>query len=462
MKTRLFAMGAALFVSAGLVACGGGGGGGGGVTPPGPSHPPATPTPTPVPTQTPNAFGCVGSTPFAASIARRPMAAPPHPIASGDTFTYAGTYSKTYAQSAPCPQPTSTTSAVVGITVTDSATTAPGGGAATDQLSAETDASPTQTTTTNTHQILQNTASQFLLFSTTSSDSISNTIATTYTNPQVLDQLPEQSGAKWGPNNPAAAIVETLADGTRISRTVASDGSYTDTETFVDGSTSSISIDGKANGKAIDGAGLYTVEGIKFSYAAPSAGNITLTITDTGSSKSRTFPAWFTVPASFISDTFVDNGAKPFDAGCTGINAGISSSGDHQIVETYTVLDPILGYTETRTTTSYVVDGFGAACVKIDDTLNSFYDYQNDTTRIDYQSENGKPNSVNHIVEFLAMSQPSTASPALRTQSERAVSPLRVAGRIAAIDHIRAVDIANRLETLHRFALQFVKKGAVR
>ncbi len=383
---------------------------------------------------------------------------PPHPVASGDTFAYSGTLSRTYAQSAPCPQPTASTSAAIAISVSDSAAGSPSG--ATDSKSTETDAFPTQTTVSTTDQIVKNTSTQFLLYSTTSKDSIGDTIATSYTNPQVLDTLPESAGQTWGPNDPAGTVNETLADGTRIARAVAADGSYTDTETFVDGSTAKIVVDGAANGKPLDGGGVYAFAGTTFTYAPPAAGNITLTI-GTQPPKTRTFPAWFTVPKSYASDTFIDNGSQPFDPKCA-VNGAIGTSGN-QIVETSTVLDPVLGYTEARLTTSYVVPGFGAACVKIDDTLNSYYDYQSDITKIDYQSQNGKPNSVDHIVEYLGMTAPVSPYPALRRrQSAGAVSPLAVAGRISAIEQTRAVERARRIEALHAFAKQFTKKGTVR
>lgn len=384
----------------------------------------------------------------------------PHPVGSGDTFTYAGSLSKTYSQSAPCPQPTSTTSATVTASVSDSATTAPDSSAATDQKSVETDAFPTQTTTTTTDQVVENTTTAFELFSTASSDSTGNTIATNYAAPQMLDKLPETSGAAWGPNNPAGTLKETLADGTSISRTIASDGSYTDTETYVDGSSSTISIDGAASAKPLDGGGTYNIVGTPFTYAPPSGGNITLTI-GTTPVKTRTFPAWFSKPqSSYISDTFVDNGSSALDPKCN-VNASIATSGN-QIVETYSQLDPVLGYVETRTTTSYVVSGFGAVCVKIDDTLNSYYDYQNDTTKIDYQSQNGQPNSVDHIVEYLGMSSPATPYAQIRRADSVSVSPVVVAQRIAAIEHTRLIQTAQRIEALHHFAKRIATKGVLR
>ncbi len=209
-----------------------------------------------------------------------------------------------------------------------------------------------------------------------------------------------------------------------------------------------------------DGSGVYNVAGTSFNYAAPASGNITLTIGSGSGAKTRTFPAWFSVPTSYITDSFVDNGQQAFDTHCN-VNAVISASGDHQIVETYKVLDPVLGYQETRTTTSYVVPGFGAACVAIDDTLNSYYDYQNDTTRIDYQSQNGSPNSVNHLVEYLGMSSPATAYTSARTRSSvQPVSPMAVAERVNAIQLQREGQRARLVRAMRDALILESRKGA--
>jgi hypothetical protein len=381
-----------------------------------------------------------------------------YPTAAGDAFSYSGTLSDTFAQSAPCPQPTATNDATVRVNVSEASTAPPAG--ATDSTSVESDAYSKQTTTITTRQTLVSSSTALLLYTTSSSDAIGNTITTAYAAPQTLDVLPANSGATWS-NQPAASISEHLADGTSISRTVKNDGSYTDTENFPGASPATISVDGLASGKPLDGGGSYALGAATFTYAPPKSGNITVTITTGTTSKTRTFPSWFTVPSSYITDAFVDNGPQSFDANCPTAGA-ISAAGDHQVVETYQVLDPVLGYKETRITTSYVVDGFGAACVKIDDTLNSYYDYQNDTTKIDYQSQNGQPNSMDHLVEYLGMTSPTSPYPALRTQSVRAVTPQAVAQALAAIAHTRAVQHAQRLRELHSYALHIAHMGATK
>ncbi len=424
-------------------------GGGGGVIP--------TPTPTPVPTATPtiNPFGCVGSTPYA--IARTSSIS--HPIAAGDSFTYSGTLNNTYAQSAPCAQPTATSSATVTSTVAVSATTLPnGGGAGSDVQATEADAYATKTTTTITSQSVKNTASAYELFETKVSDNTGDSLDTVYTSPQVLDQLPETSGGNWT-NGPAGTLTETLADGTHVNRTIASDGSYTDNEAFATGGTAAITVNGLVNNTGRDGSGVYALAGTTFTYSAPSGGNITLQI---AGGATRVYPAWFaftgTFASSYITDSFVDNGQQPFDASCS-VNAGISAAADHQIVETHSVLDPVVGYVDTRTTTTYNVDGFGAACVKIADTLDSYYDYNDNTTKIDYQSQNGLPVSVDTLVEYLGMQSPATPYSSVRTQ---AVSPVAVAQRAAAIDLQRELQRSQSIRAMRDILMSNNGKGAAR
>lgn len=451
MKSRLFATGLA-FLSAGLVACGGGGGGGGNVTP-------ATPTPQPTSTSTPapkpsnNPYGCVGQPPFTSAAARRSSIS--HPVAAGDSFAYSGKLNRVYAQSAPCVQPTATASASISVNVTDSATTAPNGQSATDSQSVETDNYPTQSTTITTDQTLQNNATGFVLFADSSSDSSGNSIATAYNVAQVLDKGPGTAGS-WQ-NDPTAIVTEQLADGTHISRRLASDGSYTDTETFPDGSQSTINVNGAATGKPLDGSGTYTIAGVQLTYAAPAGGSITET---SSSGKTSTYPAWFTISGgALVTDSFTDNGTQTIDTNCA-LAPTFPTQGT-QIVETSSTTDPVLGYTDLRVTTSYNVDGYGAVCVAITDILKSYYDYQLDTTKI-YRSQNGQPNSVNTITEYLTMTSPTSALPASRTRtSEAGVSPVTVAAHVAAIQHQRAIALAVRAHALHTILMHQRAKGAV-
>jgi hypothetical protein len=107
--------------------------------------------------------------------------------------------------------------------------------------------------------------------------------------------------------------------------------------------------------------------------------------------------------------------------------------------------------------------------VTISDTLSDYYDYSDNTTRIDYQSTNGQPNSVNTITETLGMQSATCGSGGTgpcaqvrRADSQRPISHAIVVAHVGAIEQVRAVQRAQRVEALHRFALQFARGGAVR
>jgi hypothetical protein len=377
------------------------------------------------------------------------------------------------------------------MSVSDSSTASPDFGSATQSTSTETDAYPTNTTTTNTSSVLEiepypGTASTLVLFSTSSNDGTGNSIATSYANKQEIDDLGTAAGVPWS-NNPTANVTETT-DAMSSYRQIASDGSYNETDSAPNGGQATISIDGAEGGTTLDGGGTYHLNvgaqcngEVIFLYGPPTAGSITLTITDwapnskgicTKGSKTRTFPAWFTVPSGagsgYVTDNFVDNGAVNLPQACNGVKPAVTTA-NNQVVETYNVLDPVLGYTETRTTTSYDVSGYGPVCVSISDTLSDYYDYSDNTTRIDYQSQNGQPNSVNTITETLTMNGTTCGSggsgpcaQVRRADSVQAVSPAVVAARVAAIELHRAVQRARGVEALRRFALHFARGGAAR
>ena len=226
-----------------------------------------------------------------------------------------------------------------------------------------------------------------------------------------------------------------------------------------------VTINGLANSTALDGFGNVFSSRIRYAeYSAPTGppGSGTITLSFPGSkTPSRTFPAWFTLAGPLISDTFADNGPAGFPAGCA-VTPAIGTQGE-QIVETQRTLDPVLGYLETRTTTSYVVDGFGPACITISDVLASYYDYTNDTTKIDYQSQNGLPNRIDTITQTLGMTSPTSPYSAVRRpESTTPVSPALLASRSAAIDRLRALQRAQQLKNLRNFALRISGKGTVR
>jgi hypothetical protein len=348
--------------------------------------------------------------------------------------------------------------------VTDTATTAPNGQSGVDSKSVETDAFATSTTTTTTDSIEQETASAALLFSMRSTDSNNNTIATTYSTPQLIDELPETAGQAWGPNDPAATIAESFADGTSSSRTVNADGTYTETDNGPSNTNASITVNA-------DGSGVYDVYGsYELIYAAPANNNIVLNVYVPppapgplpAPTKTRNIPQWFPIPVTLDRDTFVDNGPQTFTQACT-IPASVTTAtqGD-QIVETLVTTDPVLGYTDARTTTSYDVAGLGQVCIVITDTLKSYYDYSQDTTRADYQTTDGNPLQTQTIGETLSLRASPTVNDVGRRPERTGIPRAVVIARTAAIDEMRAVQRERRIRAMAHLLFLHSPKGGLK
>lgn len=378
--------------------------------------------------------GCVGGPLI---VKRRPMSsASPFPIGSGDSFNYQGTLLDTTAVSAPCPQPTATAAASVGIAVSDSPTAAPDGTSAQDVHTVEQDQyALSGLSQTTTDAIEEDTASQALLYSTSSTDGSGNTVATAYAAPQVIDEFPEAGGKSWTNDSAiAATTTETLADGGSVRRTTNADGTYNETDTF--GSISATIADGA------DDSGSYNVFGqYQLAYAAPSNGVITLTINAGGVSKARDLLQWWPAKMPLYSDAFQDNGQQSFASVCPSAYSGAGTTGE-QIVETVTQLDPVLGYTDVRTITRYDVTGYGPACVTINDTEKQYYDYQFNTVRSDYQAIDAQPLQTDTIAQTYWLNAAPTVSSTGRHPMDARRADLFIAGRVAAIAQERALERA--------------------
>jgi hypothetical protein len=395
------------------------------------------PPPTPAPTNQPVSFGCTNQ-PFDAG--RRTLSTGPRPLATGDTSSYGGansTLTQTIARGQPCPEPTATAVASVSDAVTVAATTAPSGAAAWDAQSIESDAFATNTVTTTTDSIVNEDATHEFTYGNTITDENGDTIQTRYNSPQTVDELPEGSGHSWS-INPAGTVNETLTDNTSIARTYAADGSYQETDQLA-GATTTIN-------ERADGSGSYTIGSLgTLTVSAPSAGTITLAI----GAGSITIPAWFTTPVTVYGDTFADNGPQSSPSWC---QPAVTATNPDQIVETLAITDPVLGYTENRTTTYYDSQTYGTVCMQILDTLNEYYDYLQDTPISPgvFVSGNASPLQTNTISEFYVMNSTPTINAIARRSGAGGVSAL-ARSKAGAIDSIRAMQRMQRMRNLQRY-----------
>ncbi len=370
-----------------LAACGGGGAStASSIMPSAPSvtpNPVATPTPTPAPS------------------------GPPHPSAAGDMFAFTGSMvqNDTYTYPVGSPLPATSSTAKVSQAVTVFATANPnGGGQVQDFHSVETDAYPAQTVGETTDYYFKS-GSTFSLIGYASTDGSGNRSTMMFTAPQVVDQIPETTGASWT-NNPAGQLSQTFIDGKSATRTIASNGTYVDSVQVYGTTTNYPSIASSVTENP-DGSGVFQIiyyengragyqpnEVVYQNYAvspptAQSTNAQFLYITSQnypvyfGSpspptpSPYATLPIWYTSPLSLYGESDKNLGTTAVPASCN-LPASLGTTAT-EIQQTVTSTDTVLGMTTATTTKSYVVDGYGPVCVQLSSTVSAYYDYNKDT-----------------------------------------------------------------------------------
>ncbi|MGD0967287.1 MAG: hypothetical protein ABR949_03270 [Candidatus Aquilonibacter sp.] len=401
----------------------------------------------------PNPNGCAGVQADASTRATAHAAlVGVQPIDPGASFNYTGTLTSTIARSSPCPVPTATQQA--NVTVTVLVTSSP---YATDEHSVETDAYTTNTTVTTTDASVATTtyngAAAFSENAETSTDAIGSqpgdTTTTTYGTPliyAIASQLPYTGTIT---NGPPSTVDATLADGTTTARTYNSDGSYSETDNVLGGAQNTITVNS-------DFSGSYSIESasygqLGFSYSAPSSGSVTITATGDAAA-TYTVPQWWT-GTSLYSDSTVDKGQGAVPSPCSP-SPPVGTADDFR--RTISIVDPVLGYTETETIDAYVVSSsaIGPACVVIADTQKLYYDYFFDTPFFYYPSFNGGPLQTNTIAEAYWYASGPTGDTSVRPQSETPGGIPGLAANIAAhasgIAFTRATQRAQRIENFVR------------
>jgi len=365
MRARL------IFATLGLAAfaaCGGGGGGGGG-----------------------------------GGMAPAPTNTDERPAESGDTFAYAGTTTTVFVRppqingAIPSPNPENTQTLSDATTQSQSVATNElfkgiAGAIAFDTLETDTLAGGLTTTTSNSTEYYSfaPSGSSTLIrdLGGTETTSTGTSISTTLgPNNGLVDVLPETLGTIAPANDAQAVRMETDADGSTSLRTTASDGTYTENDTFVDGTS--------ANAVAnADGSGTYAFpvgEPTNATFAVGAAGGtgspaIAITITypaglvvtpgasPTPTVITRSVTPWYGIPIVLASATLDDAGTGPPPATC-GVASAYAAASGHAIMATATTVDPVFGELDARSMTTYTAPGYGVTCVEFGDVLNQYYDF---------------------------------------------------------------------------------------
>ena len=350
----------------------------------------------------------------------------PQPIAAGNTYAFAGTLAQNIVYSYPTANPTGVPTSVpsgmpplnatatVSSTVTVQAAPTPFFAApgVSDFHSVETDAYPLQSNVFTTDAWYASTASAFQLFGSSVGDGVCDTFTTQYAAPLTIDQLPEVGGT-WT-NSPASTIVETDADGTHSTRTYAANGTYSETQTVPGARTAIITVAADGSG-TYEGTAFSTFYGIKgFSFSAPSSRVITVSIVPTsGSPFAVANPVqWYTLPFTPYAETDTMTLNKPIDAKCA-LSPQFGATGN-DVTQTISRVDPVLGYTETRSTDTYYVTGIGSVCVVLSDNQNYYYNYNND---------DGTIGGVSNVFGDGTVQSVQTTSEAVSLQTTNGIQP---------------------------------------
>jgi len=408
------------------------------------------------------------------------------PITATTTASYAGTksvnYTYGYAFGYPSPAPNATAppatlnytvATAVSVGQTPFPGTAPSGSAPVDEHVSETDSQSLSASTFTTDEWAT-------VGSTTGSDTLSvlglvqqePTSATVpvdqiiYGTPQLIDEYPETNGASWT-NVPTATETYSFDSGADTgTRATASDGTYTDTETLLQGAGGQAVLTENSDGSGSIVGPYALVSSVTMS--APANGMITETVSfnayaqnNLGYPPSQTLedPVWWTTPAPpvFYMETDGVSTNQPLPSGCPTAYGTTAT----QVQRAVTVLDTVVGDLETTTLDSYDVGGI-PVCLVSNDVLNYAYDQQGNSPALILFGQLGL--EVVTTSETLSLQAGATSAlPASNRRSSTSVTPgagVSAAMTLAALENheltafhkARVVQEHAFLKNLHTFA----------
>jgi hypothetical protein len=394
------------------------------------------------------------------------------PATVGNTVTLTGSLVHTVARPLPAPsaiESPSTTTAKVTDVLTIPSTTATFGAKTglVDEHVVESDVAPLQTLTTTSDTyagfVTASAIREFFEDGVTSTDSNGVVDSTTFgAGAGLIDELPDVNGATWA-STAAETFSETEPDGTAIARTVASGGTYSETDTYLGQPPPETIATNSDLSASITGFADFNVD---VTYAKPSGAGAGATIAYTvdvpGSPAlaSGTIADWYPTTTIF-SDTFAKATSQTIPAACA-VSAKVGTTAV-EVTETSHRLDTALGTYEKRTQSVFDAPGFGSVCVQLADEIDTYYDYTGQSANVLVPGLNfaigSTPIQIDTLAETLGFSTgtvsgssvsrtPASLSPA---SVVRAVSPL-FDRAVAAVYRSRR-DAERRYVTLHRAAL---------
>jgi len=380
--------------------------------------------------------------------------------------TYSGTKSITWTYSlaigCSCTAPPATAPPPAAISYTVASTVSVGSSpdpvasvSALDVHTSESDTASLETTTLNTDSWIGSGAAgsstnSVLLYAQTQSEPSSATqpvITTAYASPQVLDEIPETNQASWT-NSPQSTVSYSYATGDSGTRTVAANGTYTDSESILEGGaggTATTTENSDGSGSIVwptpipglaspspypDYAGAYV---LSVTMAAPASNNIVIDFNYTPyaqtccsypASSPYDEPLWYSIsPLSFYSETDTVKTGATLPSGCSSNGYG---STVNEITRTIDQLDTVVGFEETTVFNSYTAGGF-VVCLVSNDLVSYAYDWQNNQPYTVYYGSLGLETQTTSETLNLQAGASATLETSRRSETASASQPNPVA-----------------------------------
>jgi hypothetical protein len=336
-----------------------------------------------------------------------------HPVTGGSTFAYAGTLTQqTVRNVTPTsePAPTAVPSippSNVNATVAQTVTVTPnqnynGVSNLYDLTTNETRTTQLQSSSSVTHAYYgfndNGGETDFVLYGSDWADDNHNTVSYQYTNPQLIDRLPETGGDSWK-NSPAMNFYENDSvdsSGSAFVSTsvVLDDASYVNKIDYpagyvVPGTSVEADITQGKNGSGSYVAPFFGAAIDTINYSAPSLFTTSPLVyhttanlynypnaptSDTSPYDAITLNVWYPTARPLTTDQTVNNGQQSIPTACN-LSASFNVTTANQVVRTIDRYDTILGYHENQTTTSYTVPGLGTVCMQMQDVMENYYNF---------------------------------------------------------------------------------------
>jgi hypothetical protein len=326
---------------------------------------------------------------------------------------------------------------------------------------AETDAYGLYTNNVTTDAYVGPLNTAWVNFGTVVNDGAGDTYYTSYTPGDEIDLVQDTAATTWT-NSTVATSVDILdGDGTPTEQNAQAGGSYVETlevlggyylgltlnadgsGTYGGGQPFSLGLGAGANNLTTNASNTFAAWDRHYGLTFSSPGPTNVTILEiaspapapvgTATARPTATPAvvatplnWYTTPLHTENDALTLSVTLP--GGCS-VPAQFGTTGN-KIVQTTYLADPVLGYAENETITTYIVNGYGPVCIVLADTQKNFYDFNSDFSRGGssgtsfagfFQGGGSTPMSTETISETLTL-QSATGSDVLSIVSRRGQS----------------------------------------